>query len=174
MFNDYRDNLSFIHKNFNPNTYLEIGVETGRSLMLANEDCLSIGVDPRPVLFFPLTNNTQVFNLTSDNFFETEINKVLENKKIDFAFIDGMHNFEYALRDFINTEKHANPNSIIAIHDILPMDELTSRRIRETGFWTGDIYKLVLILKEYRPDLKIYNSDIPPAGLAIVTNLDPN
>ena len=53
-------------------------------------------------------------------------------------------------------------------------DELTSRRVRETGFWTGDVFKFVLILKKYRPDLEFYNSDIPPAGLAIISNLDPN
>jgi hypothetical protein len=45
-----------------------------------------------------------------------------------------LHWFEFALRDFINVEKNANKKSIIAVHDILPKDEITSRRNRETGF----------------------------------------
>ena len=30
----------------------------------------------------------------------------------DFAFIDGMHLFEFALRDFINVEKHATADTV--------------------------------------------------------------
>ena len=30
---------------------------------------------------------------------------------IDLAIIDGMHQFEFALRDFINIEKHSSPQS---------------------------------------------------------------
>lgn len=173
MFFDYRDNLEFLHQNLNPKVYLEIGVETGRSLILAKETTCAIGVDPNPVVRQSLDLNKTVYKMTSDDFFAQKVDEVLQGRKIDLAFIDGMHNFEYVLRDFINVEKYSNNDSVITVHDILPADELTSRRVRETGFWTGDVFKFVMILKKYRPDLKFYNSDIPPAGLAIISNLDP-
>ena len=144
MFLDYRDNLSYLHDYVKPEVYVEIGVETGRSLMLAKAP-LSIGIDPEPKINVELSENIQVFKMTSDDFFKNEAKKTLNGKKIDLAFIDGLHWFEFALRDFINVEKNANKKSIIAVHDILPMDEITSRRNRETGFWTGDVYKFVLI-----------------------------
>lgn len=173
MFLDYRDNLLYLHNLVKPEVYVEIGVETGRSLMLAKDTSLAIGVDPEPKISVELSKNIQVFKMTSDDFFKNEAEKTLNGKKIDLAFIDGLHWFEFALRDFINVEKNANKKTIITVHDILPKDEITSRRNRETGFWTGDVYKFVLILRKYRPDLKIFNSDIAPAGLSIITNLDP-
>ena len=173
MFSDYRDNLQFLHKQVNPKIYLEIGVETGRSLILANDDTLAIGVDPQPMIQVPLKSRTFVFKKTSDDFFKNDANQILDGSTIDLAFIDGMHLFEFVLRDFINVEKYSSKNSIITVHDILPKSELTASRVRETGFWTGDVYKFVLILKKYRPDLKMFNSNIAPAGLAIIGNLNP-
>lgn len=173
MFHDYRDNLTFLHNTLSPKVYLEIGVETGRSLVLANKETSAIGVAPNPIISEDLDSNKTVFDMTSDDFFAQKAEEVLQNRKIDLAFIDGMHNFDFVLRDFINVEKNCNPKSIIAVHDIFPADEVSSRRIRETIFWTGDVFKFVLIIKKYRPDLKFYNSDIGPAGLAIISNLDP-
>ena len=56
----------------------------------------------------------------------------LGGKTLDLAFIDGMHHFEFALRDFINVEKYCSADSIILIHDVYPIDA-TERRSR-TGF----------------------------------------
>jgi hypothetical protein len=103
------------------------------------------------------------------------VRAVLEGQSIDLAFIDGMHLFEFALRDFINIERACEPNSVILIHDCLPIDAVTSARERTTSVWTGDVWKLVLVLvlKRLRPELHIRTSDLGPSGLAIVTNLDP-
>jgi hypothetical protein len=40
-------------------------------------------------------------------------------------------------------------------------------------FWTGDVWKLIVCLRQYRPDLEIAVVDVPPTGLGIVTRLDP-
>ena len=118
MFRDYRDNLEFLHQVLNPKVYLEIGVETGRSLILAQDDTCAIGVDPAPIVMHPLTGNKTVYKMTSDDFFAQKVDDVLQGRKIDLAFIDGMHNFEFVLRDFINVEKHSRHNSIITVHDV--------------------------------------------------------
>jgi hypothetical protein len=92
---------------------------------------------------------------------------------VDLAFIDGLHLFEQVLRDFINLERFCAPESVILMHDCLPRDRETSTRDRRTVFWTGDIWKIVPCLTRYRPDLLVHTLDVPPTGLAIVTNLDP-
>ena len=59
-----------------------------------------------------------------------------------------MHHFEYALRDFMNLERFSNPASTILIHDCLPIDEITADRERSTTIWSGDIWRLILLLRE--------------------------
>lgn len=41
------------------------------------------------------------------------------------------------------------------------------------GAWTGDVWKLIPILKTYRPELKITILDCKPTGLVLVSNLSP-
>ncbi len=41
------------------------------------------------------------------------------------------------------------------------------------GWWTGDVWKVVDILAEFRPDLKITCVDTSPTGNICVTNLSP-
>jgi len=40
--------------------------------------------------------------------------------------------------------------------------------------WSGDIWRLIVLLKKYRPDLSISTIGTPPTGLGLVRNLDPN
>ncbi|MDT9281940.1 MAG: hypothetical protein P5698_16460 [Limnospira sp. PMC 1295.21] len=61
---------------------------------------------------------------------------------------------------------------LICFHDTFPLDEITARRDRTTGFWSGDVWKVALILRKYRPDLKISTVATQPTGLTIVTHLD--
>ena len=89
------------------------------------------------------------------------------------GFIDGSHLFEQALRDFTNLEKHCGPGSLIMFHDTVPLDELTQRRTPETHFSTGDVWKTILCLRQYRPDLDVFTIATPPTGLTLVTGLDP-
>jgi hypothetical protein len=84
-----------------------------------------------------------------------------------------MHHFEFALRDFMNTEALCAPSSTILIHDVYPIDERTAARERVTEFWSGDIWRLVLLLRRHRPDLAVHTIAAPPTGLALVRNLDP-
>ena len=51
---------------------------------------------------------------------------------MDFAFIDGMHLFEFALRDFMNLERHCTPQSVIMVHDCYPTEREHAEREPQT------------------------------------------
>jgi tetratricopeptide (TPR) repeat protein len=158
-----------------PRTYVEIGVERGTSLRLVRPPTLAIGIDPEPKLAGPLAANQKVFAETSDVFFATRDPRAeLGGLPIDLAFIDGMHQFEFALRDFANLERFSTRDSTILIDDCYPLDRETAERERHRAFWSGDIWRLILLLKKYRPDLAIHIIATPPCGLAVVRQLDPD
>jgi hypothetical protein len=92
-----------------------------------------------------------------------------------------LHHAEVLLRDFINTEALCHADSIILMHDCLPLNKRMAEReyrldVSEDhatrGFWTGDVWKVLLTLKKLRPDLTIRSADCPPTGLLIITGLN--
>ncbi|HTO50087.1 MAG TPA: class I SAM-dependent methyltransferase [Burkholderiales bacterium] len=171
---DYVRMLERVHAHLRPRTYLEIGVSRGDSIRLAGPGTRAIGVDPQPEVVFPLGPNASVVEETSDEFFAgRDVRAELGGLPVDLAFIDGMHQFEFALRDFMNIEALCAPSSTILVHDVYPMDERTAARERVTTFWSGDIWRLVLLLRKHRPDLVVRTIAAPPTGLAVVRNLDP-
>jgi tetratricopeptide (TPR) repeat protein len=170
----YLDLLPSIHAHLRPRTYVEIGVETGQALRMVNPETLAIGIDPKPVISHALSARTAVHAVTSDEYFARhDVRAELGGMPIDLAFIDGMHHFEVALRDFINLEKHCAPSSTILIHDCYPFDRLTAERERHVEFWSGDVWRLMLALRKYRPDLRLYTVATAPTGLGIARGLDP-
>jgi tetratricopeptide (TPR) repeat protein len=170
----YLEVMAMIHAQLRPRTYLEIGVNTGLSISLARPETRAIGIDPEPRVAAPLGPRVAIRATTSDEYFAGhDVSGDLGGLPIDLAFIDGMHRFEFALRDFINIEKHCSPQSTILIHDCYPLTRLTAEREPQTGFWSGDIWRLILILKRYRPDLGVNVIATAPTGLGIVRGLDP-
>lgn len=173
----YRYVLDGIHARMLFDWYLEIGCRTGASF--GKSRSRTIAVDP----YFRVEQNVignkpalHIFQTTSDAFFESGY---LERNAISlgFAFLDGMHLIEYLLRDFRSTERHSDPGGVIAIHDCCPWNvSITTRdlnSLRDGVAWTGDVWKLLPILQQYRPDLKITVLDANPSGLVIISNLDP-
>ena len=171
---DYIQIFQHIHAHLRPRTYVEIGVDTGSSIRLVGSATRALGVDPKPNIQFDLAPNVKIFAQTSDDFFaKNDVRAELGGLPIDLAFIDGMHNFEFALRDFMNVEALCTPDSTILIHDVYPLDQRTAARERVTAFWSGDIWRLVLLLRKHRPDLIVHTIAASPTGLGIVRNLDP-
>ncbi len=171
---DYYALMGRIHDAMRPGTYVEIGIDDGSSLDLVAAGTRAIGIDPQPRLRDALPENVRVFAETSDAFFaQHDVEAELGGRKIDLAFIDGLHLFEFALRDFMNLERHCTPDSTILMHDCYPLDERTSARERTTAFWTGDVWRALVALREQRPDLAIATVAAPPSGLAIIRRLDP-
>ena len=83
-----------------------------------------------------------------------------------------MHLYEQALRDFINLERYCGRQSVILLHDTVPLDEATQSRETNTKFHTGDVWRVVLCLKHYRPDLDVFTIAAPWTGLTVVTGLN--
>jgi hypothetical protein len=172
---DYTAWLDRLHEVLRPETYVEIGVFTGRTLALARPPTRVFGVDPEPSLTCQFKTETHLFTEMSDAFFaERRLEGPLAGRPVTLAFLDGQHSFEQSLRDFMNLEACCGPKSTILLHDTVPLDEPTQRRERETLFWTGDVWKTVLALKHYRPDLDLFTIAAAPTGLTVVTGLDPS
>lgn len=162
--------LALIHETRQPDLYVEIGVNKGDSLGFAQPGTRVVGVDPKPEVD-EIPNSCTIVAQTSDDFFANP--KALRGEPIDLGFADGLHWWEQTLRDVANLERHASPDGVILIHDCNPRDEITAARERTTVFWSGDVWKTVVALRRYRPDLSVITADVPPTGLAIVTGLDP-
>lgn len=169
----YLGRLSDVHEFLAPRVYLEIGVFRGDSMALARPPALAFGVDPVPALTKPCRVETRIYPLTSDQFFQQNLKRKLILRRVDFAFIDGLHDFMQVVRDFWNAERLCDTNSVVAFHDTLPLDEASSTKARTTGFWTGDVWKIIPFLMQERPDLRVVTVRTPPSGLTLVSGLRP-
>jgi len=166
----YLSMLAQVHQVLKPSLYLEIGIRKGNSLRLAQGR--AVGIDPEFDIEPELSERCQLFRETSDTFFDNHARAILDSS-IDFAFIDGMHWFEFALRDFMNIERYAHSATVVAIDDIFPNHPLQASRERKTQVWTGDVWKLYCCLKAYRPDLTLIALDTAPTGLLLIVGLNP-
>ena len=184
--------LQGLHSVLRPRTYLEIGVNDGRSLALSRVP--SIAVDPAFKITEPLCCDLELVKATSDDFFalpdpiahfrgrgdrpgstQGSADPPGDNAdhRIDMAFIDGMHLFEFALRDFMNIEQHTHWGSVIVFDDMLPRNTDEAARDRHTVEWAGDVYKMIPVLARHRSDLVVIPVDTGPTGVLVVLGADP-
>jgi len=185
--------LRQLHAAARPRNYLEIGVNDGRSLSLSRVP--SIAIDPGFRITTPLRCDLQLVKTTSDDFFaisdpiahlrsgrnpfrnlrrgRAAFGRYRGSTSLDLAFIDGMHLFEFALRDFMNVERFADWTSLIVLDDMLPRNVDEAARDRHTEAWTGDVYKVMAVLREHRPDLILLPMDTEPTGVLLILGADP-
>jgi hypothetical protein len=174
--------LAMLHEHLKPRGYLEIGVFSGDSLRLVRPGIPAIGIDPYPHLHGHFPGTTMVKRRTSDQFFE-DFHPLLDGEPkddqvaldwllaLDLAFIDGMHLYEYALRDFMNIERYSNPRTVVVFDDVLPRNDQEAAREQCPGDWTGDVWKTPRVLQMYRPELNIILVDTQPTGTCVVFGL---
>jgi hypothetical protein len=163
--------LAWLHRWLHPALYLEIGVDQGISLACATGP--AIGVDPRPELKLSaeLPATARILASSSDAFFAKQASALLQ-PAAELAFIDGMHLFEFALRDLLNTERVMAPWGLVVIDDIYPCHPVQAQRRRRSGSWTGDVWKLLPILRQQRPDLILLCLNAHTTGLLLIAGLD--
>jgi hypothetical protein len=150
--------INLLISNYGYKTYLEVGVNTPAQPGY-NFDNVKInlkhGVDPAEKV-------KATFQMTSDDFFDKHI-----KMKYDLIFIDGLHLFEQAHRDIINSLKWLSENGTIVVHDCNPTLEKTQRRTHTSGPWHGDVWKAILKLRMENPHISIYTVDTDE-GCAII------
>ena len=172
--------LDDIHCHLAPRTYVEVGVAAGRSMMLSLPGARNIGIDPAPNISWPIdAHDTTIFELKSNDFFDTyDLIAELGGKPVDLAFIDGLHTLPAAMRDFLHLEAYGTPDTTVLFHDVLPLNEASTSE----GYagpdgpcvWAGNVWRCILALIAWRPDLNVTVVDAAPTGVAIVRGLDPN
>lgn len=180
--------LNRLHETLSPQTYLEIGVLEGHALK--HSRCSTIAIDPNFTISDIAVINgiikssiLHLFPMKSDEFFANYSPSAIFGRPVDMAFLDGMHLCEFLLRDFYNVERHCKKNSIIILHDCLPVETaITTRKPwggndrviapQRHGWWAGDVWRTSLLLKRRRPDLFLTVVDAAPTGLVMITNLD--
>tara|TARA_R110002110_G_scaffold138452_3_gene324335 strand:- start:4418 stop:5014 length:597 start_codon:yes stop_codon:yes gene_type:complete len=139
------DIINYLIKRHNYKSYLEIGVNTPAQpgynwvgVEVENKH----GVDP---------NVDTTFKVPSDEFFEKHV-----NQKYDIIFVDGLHIYEQAYRDIINSLSNLNEGGTIVVHDCNPIEEITQRRERASDAWHGDVWKAILQLRMEESELSIF------------------
>ena len=185
--------LRQLHAIARPRNYLEIGVNDGRSLSLSRTP--SIAVDPGFRITTPIRCDLHLVKATSDNFFarpkpiahlqsgrnpfrnlrrgRPPLARYRGGTILDLSFIDGMHLFEFVLRDFMNVERYSDWTSLIVLDDVLPRNVDEAARDRHTSAWTGDVFRVMDVLREHRPDLILLPMDTEPTGVLVVLGADP-
>ncbi len=128
------DLINWIIRSRQYNTYLEIGVGSGRE----NFDCVQcerkLGVDPA-------SGVPSVLHFASDVFFE-----VIKNE-FDLIFIDGLHEAFQVDRDIAHSLRRLTQGGVVVLHDCLPPDEWHQRPsadCRPDENWNGTVWKSAL------------------------------
>lgn len=163
--------LARLHEQLRPRTYLETGINTGRSLSLSRAS--SVGIDPDFAIAEEIQADVHLARTSSDEFFARRRPLAhLPVPVVDLAFVDGMHLAEYALRDVVAVERFTSPTSVVVIDDVLPRTVPMANRKRETKRWTGDVFKVPAALRAMRPDLVVVEVDTQPTGTCVVLLMD--
>lgn len=147
-------------------SYLEIGVWKGNTF-LNIEIPHKTAVDPDFKFDTKLyaQKNTYFFDCTSNDFFQQIkfVGKEIYNEdmKYDIVFLDGFHQYEQTIIDFINTLAYSKSSTIWIIDDTVPSDPYSSlaeknkcyqyRRLAglKSGDWHGDVYKCIFTIHDY-------------------------
>lgn len=173
--------LASLHTLLKPEFYLEIGVQYGSSLVLAEKAKWAVGIDPQPLISMAPVNqlpNQLIHAVTSDEYFAMVAGFSELLAPIDLAFIDGSHLMEDAMADYANVQRYMRPGGVIVFDDVLPYNEaIAAREQPPGGDWTGDVWKcFYLLLEMYESGLittKPILVDTWPTGTMILDNVEP-
>ena len=158
--------------------YLEIGVRRGRTFLPVRAQ-RKIAVDPefkislRDRVHWSLRNpcnlRAKYCEVESDEFFAANAS-LLHRHRPDVVLVDGLHLFEQSLQDVLNSLAFLNEGGVIVMHDCNPLSEPDAARAESaeiavevmqrypgwSGAWNGDVWKTVVYLKRYLPQLSVF------------------
>ena len=118
--------------NYKPRTVLEVGMAYGLSTLAVLSALRDIGQDGRLISIDPNQHsewkgvgvaNVERSGLSGrhqliESFDYLVLPKLLsESVKLDFAYIDGWHTFDYVLLDFFFIDKMLNPGGVVGFND---------------------------------------------------------
>lgn len=154
--------LNTVARTLGSTSYLEIGVRRGHTLENVAVQ-RRVGVDPFPLFDTEhLPAGTSFFHGPSDPFFE----QLSSRDHFDLIFLDGLHTFEQTYRDLLNALDHLSPRAVILIDDVVPTDEVAaipsleeSQALRQRAgdpstAWQGDVWKVVVAMSGFHPELE--------------------
>lgn len=164
--------------------YLEIGVNNGVNFLKIRAP-RKVGVDPkfcatpqRKVSWY-LRNPSNWFSRwiekTSDDYFEIEG----AHAPIDVAFVDGLHTYKQSLKDTLNALDRLQEGGVIILHDCNPPNQYAATpalSLEDAGTkippgsteaWCGDVWKTIIFLRSFHPDLRVFVLDCD-FGLGVV------
>ena len=121
------DLIKYVIKKNDYKNYLEIGCHN-------NEVFDKIGIEKIGV--DPISGGN--YRGTSDKFFKENL------KKFDCIFIDGLHEYNQAKKDILNSIEILNKDGIIILHDCFP-SSINHQRVPRTRYtWNGDVWKAIV------------------------------
>lgn len=173
----------------NFSSYLEIGCQYGKSF-LPMKCKHKMAVDPMFAIPFwrklkwlikhPNNIYNKYFEETSDAFFINRKDYLEKSAPIDIVLVDGLHTYEAALKDVLNSLKYLNKQGVIIMHDCFPPHKAAALPTKDfptdeeqkvegwTGDWCGDVWKSIVYLRRNFSDsleVCVINTDY---GLGVV------
>jgi len=148
-------------------SYLEIGVERGKTFFAVTGPDRKVAVDPTfrfDHVRRSKTNETESFHqMTSDAYFAGPG----ADQRFDLVYLDGLHTWGQTLTDLLNSLARTRQDSLILIDDTVPCDPFSaipdmSRALKArakygnrptSGAWHGDVFRVVLYVHDYMPHL---------------------
>ena len=161
--------------------YLEIGLYNGTTFQNVRAPS-RYGVDPDPLFeILSLPAGVHITVGTSDEFFAGLDSEV----EFDVVYLDGLHTFRQTYRDLINACRRCR-YGVILLDDVVPVDEVSAipdfdnslREYRRLGLtrpsqWQGDVFRTILCLQAYHPELQYRTIISDGAPQSLVWLRDP-
>ena len=180
---DRRRVIQILMDAFNLKNYLEIGVFDAR-VFFKIKSKFKIAVDPEfkfsqwkkitRTVTNPFNLYNQYFEKTSDSFFADDAPELFQNDPVQIAFIDGMHEYAFALRDIENALQYLTDDGVIVVHDCNPQTKEAEvsfadwKKRNYIGTWNGDVWKSILHIRSNRKDVTAFVLDTDE-GLGVIT-----
>ncbi len=156
-------------------SYLEIGLQRGRTFEQVRVP-RRVGVEPFPMFAAEKPPKcASIIVSTSDEFFNT----LNATTTFDLVFLDGLHTYRQTYTDLINALAVC-PSGVVMIDDVVPTDPVSAmpdleesmaeraRRGLEGTQWHGDVYKVMLAIHEFHPELRVRTMVGPDNAQALV------